>query len=269
MQAENQALYLMSKVDEIEGKEIIKIYEAMGYTPQSIRNIISKLKKDNYIMSISRARYKVTKTGKEYIDTHLRRKNFYDYKWDNKWYMVLLEIPETQRKKRDAFRRSLIHLGFGQLYKSVYVYPWNRTKDVISIVDTLEIEEYVTILATDEFILNNIRHEGSNGTNQASEIWDLKAINERYKEMLDLFQAQIAPEISNLISENSQDYLQLFAYYLQVNDIKSELLEKDPMLPPEFLPQNWVGTNVLSTLTNASEKIKNLIPSSSVYFPFL
>lgn len=59
------------------------------------------------------------------------------------------------RKKRDIFRRKLIQFGFGQLNKSVYVYPWDITKDVINIIDTLEIEDYVTILASNEFLLNN------------------------------------------------------------------------------------------------------------------
>jgi phenylacetic acid degradation operon negative regulatory protein len=269
MTIENQTLYLLSKVQEIEGKEIIKIYEAMGYTPQSVRNIFSKLKKDHYIHSTGRSIYQITKAGKEFISSYYERENFYNQIWDNKWYMVLSEIPETLRKKRDTFRKSLLELSFGPLYKSVYIYPWDRTRDVLSIIDSLEIEEYVTILSSDDFIMNKISRDGSNANNQASRIWNLREVNDLYQAKLEFYKTSLEPEIAELVSKKTQDYLQLFICYLKVNTLKNELLENDPMLPPEFLPGNWMGTHVLSTLSHATEKIKRLIPESSIYYKFL
>ncbi|MGX6444017.1 PaaX family transcriptional regulator C-terminal domain-containing protein [Neobacillus sp. K501] len=269
MTIENQTLYLLSKVQEIEGKEVIKIYEAMGYTPQSVRNIFSKLKKDHYIHSTGRSIYQITEAGKEFITSRYEKENFYNHIWDNKWFMVLSEIPETLRKKRDAFRKSLIEVGFGSLYKSVYIYPWDRTRVVLSIIDSLEIEEYVTILSSDDFIMNKISRDGSNANNQASRIWNLREVNDLYQEKLEFYKTTSEPHIAEFVSKKSQDYLQLFICYLKVDTLKNELLEKDPMLPPEFLPGNWMGTHVLSTLSHASEKIKRLIPESSIYFKFL
>lgn len=269
MTIENQTLYLLSKVQEIEGKEIIKIYEAMGYTPQSVRNIFSKLKKDYYIDSTGRSLYQITKAGREFITSYYEKENYYNHIWDNKWYMVLSEIPETLRKKRDSFRKSLLGLGFGPLYKSVYIYPWDRTKDVLSIIDSLEIEEYITILSSDEFIMNKISREGSNANNQASKIWNLKEINDLYQANLELYKTSLEPQIAELVNKKSQDYLQLFICYLKVATLKNELLDNDPMLPPEFLPGNWMGTHVLSTMSHANEKIKRLIPESSIYYKFL
>lgn len=269
MTIENQTLYLLSKVQEIEGKEIIKIYEAMGYTPQSVRNIFSKLKKDHYIDSTGRSLYQITKAGKEFITSHYEKENYYNHIWDNKWYMVLSEIPEAHRKKRDGFRKALLEIGFGPLYKSVYIYPWDRTRDVLSIIDTLEIEEYVTILSSDEFIMNKISRDGSNAHNQASRIWNLREINELYQAKLEFYNTSLEPQIAELVIKKSQDYLPLFICYLEIDTLKNELLEHDPMLPPEFLPGNWMGTHVLSTLSHASEKIKRLIPDSSIYYKFL
>lgn len=35
----------------------------------------------------------------------------------------MLEVPEQERKKRDAFRTAILQLGYGLLYNSVYISP--------------------------------------------------------------------------------------------------------------------------------------------------
>jgi phenylacetic acid degradation operon negative regulatory protein len=123
-----------------EGKDLIKIYETKNYTPQTIRNLLSKLKKEKLVESKARSVYGITTYGKEVIESLSNKVHFYNLEWDGSWYMLMAEIPETERRKRDAFRRSLVHLGFGQFYKSVYVYPWDLTKEVLQLIHSLEIE---------------------------------------------------------------------------------------------------------------------------------
>jgi DNA-binding transcriptional regulator PaaX len=58
-------------------------------------------------------------------------------KWDGKWRVIVFDVPEKSRGKRDVLRRELVNFGFMQLQKSVWVYPhalpqefkdlWERT----------------------------------------------------------------------------------------------------------------------------------------------
>jgi DNA-binding transcriptional regulator PaaX len=51
-------------------------------------------------------------------------------KWDKKWRLIIFDIPETVRIKREAFRGKLKELGFCQLQKSVWVYPYPCEKEI-------------------------------------------------------------------------------------------------------------------------------------------
>ena len=45
-------------------------------------------------------------------------------KWDKKWRVLIFDIPEEVRIKREALRGKLKELGFYMLQKSVWVYPY-------------------------------------------------------------------------------------------------------------------------------------------------
>ncbi len=45
-------------------------------------------------------------------------------RWDKKWRVIMFDIKENRRKTRDLFRRQLQGLGFIQIQKSVWVYPY-------------------------------------------------------------------------------------------------------------------------------------------------
>lgn len=51
-------------------------------------------------------------------------------KWDKKWRIIIFDIPEVTRIKRDAFRGKLKEFGFYQLQKSVWVYPYPCRKEI-------------------------------------------------------------------------------------------------------------------------------------------
>jgi DNA-binding transcriptional regulator PaaX len=44
--------------------------------------------------------------------------------WDGMWHLVLFDIPEYQRKARNALTDKLKRLGFYQLQKSAWIHPY-------------------------------------------------------------------------------------------------------------------------------------------------
>lgn len=46
-------------------------------------------------------------------------------KWDKKWRILVFDIDEKRRPKRDKLRRSLISVGFMRLQDSVWIYPYD------------------------------------------------------------------------------------------------------------------------------------------------
>ena len=63
--------------------------------------------------------------------------------WDEKWRIVLSDIPEVHKKARDALRLHLKKMGFFEFQKSVWVYPYNCKKELEFIVEFYGIKKFV------------------------------------------------------------------------------------------------------------------------------
>jgi len=66
--------------------------------------------------------------------------------WDKKWRIVVFDIPEKKKKARDALRWELKKLGFKELQRSVWVYPYECKDAVDFLVEFFEIRNYVRLL---------------------------------------------------------------------------------------------------------------------------
>src|SRR3989344_8095107 len=69
--------------------------------------------------------------------------------WDGKWRVVLFDVPENRRKIRDAFRHHLIRLGFFELQKSVFVYPYECRDEIEFLIEFFHARPYVRFLVAE------------------------------------------------------------------------------------------------------------------------
>lgn len=72
-------------------------------------------------------------------------------KWDGKWRMVIFDIPEKKRKAREAMRSKLRELGFRELQKSVFIFPYECEDEIDFIVEVFEIRQHVRFVKVDSF----------------------------------------------------------------------------------------------------------------------
>ena len=72
-------------------------------------------------------------------------------KWDKKWRIVIFDIPEKKRRAREALRMKLKELGFKELQKSVFVFPYECRDEIDFIVEVFEIRNCVRFLMVDSF----------------------------------------------------------------------------------------------------------------------
>lgn len=64
-------------------------------------------------------------------------------KWDGKWRTVFFDIPEKRRKARDALRKKIRELGFYEMQKSVFVYPYHCRDEVDFVIEFFDIRPFV------------------------------------------------------------------------------------------------------------------------------
>ena len=69
---------------------------------------------------------------------------------DGKWQMVIFDIPEDIRKRRDYFRNGLKRLKYQKVQQSVWICPY----DVLQETKDLKLGPFVKLLLTKEITIN-------------------------------------------------------------------------------------------------------------------
>lgn len=76
-------------------------------------------------------------------------------KWDKKWRVVIFDIPENKRRARDAIRFRLKRIGFYELQKSVFVFPFDCGDEIDFLIELYDLRKHVRFLIV-ESIDNNL-----------------------------------------------------------------------------------------------------------------
>ena len=120
-----------------------KKYNYKYYVNQKIK----KLEKEG-LLKIS---FKNSKRGVELTEKGRRKLLYYKLtetkksKWDGKWRVVIFDVWENTRSKRDTLRYEIKNFGFKQLQRSVWIYPY-------------ECAEFIELLKIDLSFGKNIRY---------------------------------------------------------------------------------------------------------------
>ena len=73
-------------------------------------------------------------------------------RWDGKWHIVIFDFPIRFKKARNAFREKIQEMGFIQLQKSVWVYPYKCEHEILFVADFFEVGKYIEILEVNSIL---------------------------------------------------------------------------------------------------------------------
>jgi CRISPR-associated endonuclease Cas2 len=71
-------------------------------------------------------------------------------KWDGKWRLVIFDIPEDSREKRNLLRMLLYRNGFQKLQASVFISPQALNREAIVYLQKTGLNKYIRIARVDE-----------------------------------------------------------------------------------------------------------------------
>lgn len=67
-------------------------------------------------------------------------------KWDEKWRLVMFDVPESKRTTREVLRRKLKDLGFASFQKSVWIHPFPCKAEINILRDSFGLDSENLIL---------------------------------------------------------------------------------------------------------------------------
>ena len=238
---------------------------------------------------------RLTSSGKKKIKRDFPLLAMQRKRWDKKWRLVLYDIAEISRPKRDILRGKLRELKFGMFQRSVWITPFDFAKDFQEFVEAKKLEDCVYILETPAFLAGDPKK-------LAAQVWGLDKLNKSYekiyKKAQDLYRTSIIihdrdrkgktdnDKQNKQNKQNKQresgrlDELELNKSELKPGEVKKELVKKlrklksqyltelvaDPHLPRELLPEIWfadkIGVIIKKIDKIASEVEKNAFSNS-------
>ena len=194
---------------------------------QAIKKSIYRAREKGWIRP---GELKLTDEGKKRIQDrlHLEKKI---PQWDGKWYIVLFDVPEKQRSKRNAFRGFLKRLDFGKLFESAWISSFSVLGEVDKFIRENNLNSNVILSISDK-----VGIEGSREL--ADRVWNLSEINKDYKSFLFAKEPSFSKRIFHYLS----------------------IVKKDPHLPKELLPIDWKGHQAFEYYQILQEQLKKSVP---------
>ena len=135
------------------------------YSRKQISDSFAYLKKKQLIKIVKESNGKITirltNNGKKRLaayslDTLTIKK---PEKWDGKWRVLMFDIPAHPKPynyARDALRNKIKRLGFYQIQKSVWVYPYECEDELLFVAEMFKVQRYVEILTADRILHEDI-----------------------------------------------------------------------------------------------------------------
>ena len=71
-------------------------------------------------------------------------------RWDRLWRLIIFDIPEEERRGRNALAAKLKKLGFYPLQKSVFIHPFECQNEIDFIVELFNLKPYVRLFTVKE-----------------------------------------------------------------------------------------------------------------------
>jgi phenylacetic acid degradation operon negative regulatory protein len=207
---------------------IIEWMRVMGFSEPAVRAAVSRSMRTGWLEAQKRGRksfYALTPEVRWRVHRAVGR--LYrplDEPWDGLWRVLVYTIPEERRADRDRFRKELSVLGFGALTPGVWVSPNNLAHEALELARAHDLETMTEIF-------ESTRLSVGTPLELVERAWDIPAINARYADFLERFQAE--PE-----ARSDED---AFRAYVTVLHEYRKFLFTDPGLPLALQPKGFLG----------------------------
>lgn len=233
---EKLIINILLKREWMSTKEIVELLGRIGKSESAVRTTLFRLRHKELIRDSQKGRetlFSLTDSGKELVADYLNRLSRSEKDWNGKWLLFSFNIPEKKRNLRNILRSELIFLGFGRLHANLWIIPYDIRQECHKIIERLKVKDYTAMFITD--------YIGDDPKKLAYRAWNLEQVSKTYQKTLEKYKKEYQEFKKALFSDSSQWALEALVRYLRLKEELVELGTKEPHLPKELLPDNWIG----------------------------
>jgi phenylacetic acid degradation operon negative regulatory protein len=177
--------------------------------------------------------YRLTSKGSKKLKEDIPIFKLASQPWDGRWRIVIFDIKEEKRFLREALRDKLLSLGFGMWQKSVYIIPYNIEQEINQYLVSKKLFPSCVCLVARRADLGDDRV-------LANKVWQLDELNEEYENFI--YECQELSKKTGGKGIKIKEFGKLWLWY-------KDLIFKDPHLPKQLLPENWLAEKAREEFT--------------------
>jgi len=243
---------------------LCELLAPFGVSPEAARTVMTRLRSEGWFESAKDGRtvtYSLSSKALSMLDEGRDRIFNRDASpWDGTWHIAIYQVPEQQRKSREALRKRLMFLGYGSLAPATWISARDHSSHVTAIVEELRGSK-ATLQITQ---MTARTAEPESNRDLAQRCWQLEEINQQYKRWLSEWRPVIKRIRANKLSEPD-------ALVTRVSLVRSfrSFPFFDPELPPELLPTPWHGVAAYREFMDAHQSLEKeaTVWFSSIFSP--
>ncbi len=240
--------YVIHRGGIIGSRSLISIGEQFGLSEPALRSSLARMSRAGWLQrqrSGRRSFYSLSPAGRHLLNQGTRRifRRPRD-SWDGRWHIVGYSVPEEQRGLRDALRKRLSYLGFGQLPSGTWISPHDLRSEVDELVVELGAETHV----------EHFRGAYAGPLDDralASRAWDLQTLAHAYQGFISRWLPLSSRLESGVTLEPPRAFVQRF---LVIHEYR-RFFFTDPDLPSLLLHPQWPASRAAELFESVHERL--------------
>jgi phenylacetic acid degradation operon negative regulatory protein len=222
-------------------QDLAAVTEPFGVSAGALRVVMSRLRREDWFAASragERTLYRATPQTWQLLNEGYERIFGPVEPWRNEWYVVVYEVPESERSIREQLRKQLSWLGFGSLAASTWLSPRDRLDAVLSWAQHQPAVRIHTLVARSRDVEQDRQF--------AARCWNLDATRHNYAKFLQRYGSPDAA--TRWRSSRGSDAL-IERVHL-AHDYRL-LFFRDPNLPAHLLPSDWPAARAAELFAEA------------------
>ena len=203
------------------------LWTPLKYSRKRYRGLMARMEREGLVQRViidGLVHYRLAQKGKLQIKKSFPVLNNKNEAWDGFWRLVIFDVAETERQKRDELRRELVKMGFGRLQNSIYISGFEFQPQLLNYLETQGLTNKAMLLeAKQKYLGDPIK--------LAAKVWQIEALGKGYREIMQKlttrFGIKEAARREEWFKKIYQDYLKLAV--------------SEPWLPANLLAVDWPG----------------------------
>lgn len=230
---------------------LIQLMDVFGFNERSVRTAVFRLVQNGWLVSEKIGRtsyYRVTESSRQrFIMADQKIYSFSHHEWDQKWDLVLLSSVELENKA--VLKKELEWLGFANIATNVMAYPGCDHLKLQNLLLNLKMTDQVVIFKAEALQLWQESYPTVKRMVETN--WPIQELHLRYEKFIRDFR-----EFLHLVEyEDELDPIQAFQIRILLIHQYRRILLKDPNLPFELLPSEWLSLNARNLSNNLYQTV--------------